>query len=140
MRKRHPEKLDDDLESPSQPGSLLEGSAESVAPSQNSSGTGNKRQRKEATVQLLKRLVSSKHMKVQALLKQKRNLQQTVRRQKARIQRLEGQLAEKKQSQKDAQSLEVTRFSDARGLQGKHGSWFTPAGTGAISLAATCHL
>ena len=88
------------------------------------------------SLDVLTKLVQDKSATIDRLTKEKRMLQQTVRRQQKKI----VQLSEENQSLKSSASsnLDVARVADKTGHKGKSGSWLTPAG--AVSLAVSCYL
>ena len=105
-------------------------------PESASHGEGKRRShKKESAISILTKIVQHKNAKLQSVMKQKKLLQQTIRRQARRIKHLQDALSLAKDKSKP-KSLDVTRVADDGDVQGKSRSWFTPAG--AISLAVTC--
>lgn len=85
------------------------------------------------TIRLLKSLLSDKDQQIQKLQKEKKLLHQTIRRQKSKLEKMEDQFNEERESRQN--SLDIRRVADKTGDRGKSGSWLTPSG--AISLAVS---
>lgn len=111
---------------------------DSAASAASSGGSESKKQKAEIaeSVRLLKELLKERDQEITKLRAEKKVLQQTVRRQKSRLDKMEGQLEEERSSKQ--KSLDIKRVADKTGHVGKSGSWLTPSGS--VSLAVSSHL
>ncbi len=107
-------------------------SSESDPESSSASGvlSDTKKQKGESLI-LFQSMIAEKDEKIQKFVKTKKTLQQTVRRQQAKISKLEEELKQEKAAKQT--SLDIKRVADKSGTLGKSGSWLTPSG--AVSLA-----
>ena len=97
-----------------------------------SEGSESKKAKTE-TIRLLREMLQERDQRVNQLSKEKKSLQQVIRRQNSKIDKLREELDfEKTSKQKD---LDVKRVADKTGDLGKHRSWLLPSG--AVSLAAS---